>query len=321
MAAPTSTARLRELLAALLSHRSLSSPGNHDDRDALAAAFPAHAYLPRAGRFIQYVFEGIPCGDRPRNSRAWPGRASARRGATGWLAARPRKRPRARRALHHHPPFVTESREWTPTSRKRVGVSGLIGPHRAGPAGSWCAVTSRVAHALVAAHSPRPPQHGAQVALDLRRTSLRSPMEPPALPASTSELRDRPGPPTRLTSVSSTDRTSGSPSARSASGKALRDAGTSLPRESLVHPHLAHLATESQAPLCCCLSAARSASDCLFMKPPVRVVCRCRRGPSRLVFFALNLNLPAHPVMAERGSRVDPDNTSVGSCLVPPGGE
>src|SRR5260221_7375499 len=35
-------------------------PGNHDDRAALCAAFPDHAYLPRDGGFIQYVVDAHP---------------------------------------------------------------------------------------------------------------------------------------------------------------------------------------------------------------------------------------------------------------------
>jgi 3',5'-cyclic-AMP phosphodiesterase len=51
--------RLRALLAPLPMPVYLI-PGNHDDRDALVAAFADHRYLPRGGRFIQYVVEDYP---------------------------------------------------------------------------------------------------------------------------------------------------------------------------------------------------------------------------------------------------------------------
>src|SRR5262249_19365606 len=54
---PDEYRRLRDLLAPLAMPVYLI-PGNHDEREALAAAFPDHAYLPRGGRFMQYVVEG-----------------------------------------------------------------------------------------------------------------------------------------------------------------------------------------------------------------------------------------------------------------------
>src|SRR4029450_2114250 len=54
---PDEYRRLHDLLAPLPMPVYLI-PGNHDDRDALAAAFPDHAYLPRGGRFMQYAVEG-----------------------------------------------------------------------------------------------------------------------------------------------------------------------------------------------------------------------------------------------------------------------
>jgi 3',5'-cyclic AMP phosphodiesterase CpdA len=35
-------------------------PGNHDERQALRAAFPDHRYLPRDGEFLQYVIDEYP---------------------------------------------------------------------------------------------------------------------------------------------------------------------------------------------------------------------------------------------------------------------
>jgi 3',5'-cyclic-AMP phosphodiesterase len=51
-------ARLREQLTRLPMPVYLI-PGNHDERDALRAAFADHAYLPRSG-FIQYAIDDWP---------------------------------------------------------------------------------------------------------------------------------------------------------------------------------------------------------------------------------------------------------------------
>ena len=56
---PEEYRRLRDLLAPLPMPVYLI-PGNHDNRDALASVFTDHAYLPRGGRFMQYVVEGHP---------------------------------------------------------------------------------------------------------------------------------------------------------------------------------------------------------------------------------------------------------------------
>ena len=55
---PEEYARLRGLLAPLPMPVYLI-PGNHDARDPLRAAFPDHAYLPKAG-FLQYAIEDHP---------------------------------------------------------------------------------------------------------------------------------------------------------------------------------------------------------------------------------------------------------------------
>jgi 3',5'-cyclic AMP phosphodiesterase CpdA len=55
---PAEYARLRALLDALEPPCHLI-PGNHDEREALAGAFPHHGYLPRAG-FVQYAVEAGP---------------------------------------------------------------------------------------------------------------------------------------------------------------------------------------------------------------------------------------------------------------------
>src|SRR2546428_518520 len=56
---PEEYRRLHALLAPL-SMPVYLIPGNHDNRDALAAALTDHAYLPRGGRFMHYVVQGHP---------------------------------------------------------------------------------------------------------------------------------------------------------------------------------------------------------------------------------------------------------------------
>src|SRR5258708_8705981 len=50
---------LREMLAKLPLPVYLL-PGNHDERQALRAAFPDHRYLPREGEFLQYAIDEHP---------------------------------------------------------------------------------------------------------------------------------------------------------------------------------------------------------------------------------------------------------------------
>ena len=56
---PEEYSYLRELLAPLTMPVYLL-PGNHDNHDALRAAFPEHAYLCQSPRFIQYAIEDYP---------------------------------------------------------------------------------------------------------------------------------------------------------------------------------------------------------------------------------------------------------------------
>ena len=105
---PEEYALLRELIAPLTMPVYLI-PGNHDDRDALRAAFPDHAYLGRFPPFIQYAIEDhalrivaidtvIP--------RAAGGELCGQRLA--WLAKTLAEQPqRPTLLLMHHPPFVT----------------------------------------------------------------------------------------------------------------------------------------------------------------------------------------------------------------------
>ncbi|WP_432240681.1 phosphodiesterase [Herbaspirillum robiniae] len=99
---------LRMLLAPLAMPYYLL-PGNHDERNALRAAFPDHAYLQQGGERIEYVIEDHPIRivalDTviPRSSSGALAAASLR-----WLddvlAAQP-ERPTV--IVMHHPPFTT----------------------------------------------------------------------------------------------------------------------------------------------------------------------------------------------------------------------
>lgn len=84
-------------------------PGNHDDRAGLAEAFPDHAYLRDAGRFMQYTVEEYPLRivalDTvvPMKSH---GTLCAER--LDWLQARLAEQPeRPTLIIMHHPPFPT----------------------------------------------------------------------------------------------------------------------------------------------------------------------------------------------------------------------
>jgi 3',5'-cyclic AMP phosphodiesterase CpdA len=105
---PEEYALLRELLAPLGMPVHVI-PGNHDDRDALRAAFADHGYLPADGPFLQYALEDYPVRIVALDTvipREGAGRLCAERLA--WLdrtlAAAP-SRPTA--LMMHHPPFRT----------------------------------------------------------------------------------------------------------------------------------------------------------------------------------------------------------------------
>lgn len=105
---PEEYAVLRELLAPLTMPVYLI-PGNHDERAALRAGFPAHDYLRQSAGFIQYAIEEHPVrivgmdtivpgqggGLLCENRLAW---------LDATLAAQPDK-PTV--VLMHHPPFTT----------------------------------------------------------------------------------------------------------------------------------------------------------------------------------------------------------------------
>ena len=104
---PAEYEHLRAILAPLRAPY-LLLPGNHDDRDALRAAFPEHDYLPRAG-FIQYATDHGPLRLVALDTvipKRGDGELCAAR--LDWLdrtlAAAP-GRPTV--VMMHHPPFVT----------------------------------------------------------------------------------------------------------------------------------------------------------------------------------------------------------------------
>ena len=84
-------------------------PGNHDDRDALRAAFPDHRYLPGEGPFLHYVIETHPLRLIGLDTLV-PGEIHGEMcGARlDWLAARLEEAPeRPTLVFMHHPPFET----------------------------------------------------------------------------------------------------------------------------------------------------------------------------------------------------------------------
>ncbi len=84
-------------------------PGNHDEREALRRIFSHHDYLPRDGRFLNYVVEGYPVRLIALDT-VIPGEPGGRIDdeQLDWLAARldeARETPTV--ILMHHPPFET----------------------------------------------------------------------------------------------------------------------------------------------------------------------------------------------------------------------
>ncbi len=105
---PAAYANLRRILGGLEIPYALLA-GNHDDREALRAAFADLPALPRAGAFLHYTLE-----DRPLRIVALdtivPGEAGGAlcRTRLEWLAARLEEQPeRPTLIAMHHPPFVS----------------------------------------------------------------------------------------------------------------------------------------------------------------------------------------------------------------------
>lgn len=104
---PEEYEHLRSLLAPLR-QRVVAVPGNHDDRDAMRAAFAADGYLPASG-FLQFAIDDLPLRLVGLDTVV-PGRGGGRLCAErlAWLDATLAARPEAPTLiLMHHPPFVT----------------------------------------------------------------------------------------------------------------------------------------------------------------------------------------------------------------------
>lgn len=180
--APAEYARLREILAPLRAPLFVI-PGNHDEREAMRAAFGADAYLPAEG-FLQYVVEDWPLRLIGLDTVV-PGEPGGRlcEARLRWLDARLAEAPTRPTVLFlHHPPFHTGM-----TLMDRMGLREPEGLARV------VARHAQVRHVL-AGHLHRPivtafagtlastcPSTAHQVALDLPpNAGLGVVMEPPA---------------------------------------------------------------------------------------------------------------------------------------------
>jgi len=175
--------RLRALLAPLPMPVYLI-PGNHDDRDALVTAFADHRYLPRGGRFIQYVVEDYPVRLVALDTLV-PGEVGGLlcEERLGWLAARLAEAPdRPTVIFMHHPPFETgivhmdsyglaSSREFAEIVRRHPQVERVLCGHLHRP------IQARVGGTV----GSTAPSTAHQVVLDLEDDNpLMFAMEPPA---------------------------------------------------------------------------------------------------------------------------------------------
>lgn len=176
-------ARLRALLAPL-SMPVYLIPGNHDDRDALVAAFSDHRYLPRGGQFIQYVVEDFPVRLVALDTLV-PGKTGGLlcEERLHWLAARLAEAPdRPTVIFMHHPPFETgiehmdgyglaRSREFIEVVSRHPQVEGVLCGHLHRP------IQARLGGTVASTA----PSTAHQVALDLEKGNpLMFTMEPPA---------------------------------------------------------------------------------------------------------------------------------------------
>ena len=179
---PDEYRRLRDLLAPL-SMPVYLIPGNHDDRDAMVAAFPDHAYLPRGGRFIQYVVENYPVRLVALDTLV-PGRVGGLLCSErlGWLAARLAEAPaRPTLIFMHHPPFATGIARMDEHGLANAAeLAEVVGRHRHVQR-IVCGHLHRPIQALVGGTlATTAPSTAHQVALDLEDEPLSFTMEPPA---------------------------------------------------------------------------------------------------------------------------------------------
>jgi 3',5'-cyclic AMP phosphodiesterase CpdA len=158
-------------------------PGNHDERNALRAAFPDHRYLPRDGEFLQYVIDEYPVRLVALDT-VTPGQPEGTlcAGRLQWLERCLAESPAPTVIALHHPPFftgighmdrmgLTNSANLADVVRRFPHVQRLICGHLHRPiqalfAGTMASVCPSTAH---------------QVLLDLKPdTAARFVMEPPA---------------------------------------------------------------------------------------------------------------------------------------------
>ncbi len=108
-------------------------PGNHDDRDLLRAAFPAHAYLPHHGK-LSYTIERFGCAHRVCSIARLTGQTGGGFGDEDaeWLDATLSAASETPTVVAlHHPPFLTHERLFD-----RIGLEGrdafaaVIGRHK-----------------------------------------------------------------------------------------------------------------------------------------------------------------------------------------------
>lgn len=105
---PAEYAHLRHLLAPLQLPFFLL-PGNHDDRQALADAFPEHAYLRTDGPFVQYAVEQYPVRILALDTVVpLKGHGALCAERLQWLETELAREPgRSTLIAMHHPPFKT----------------------------------------------------------------------------------------------------------------------------------------------------------------------------------------------------------------------
>lgn len=105
---PEEYAVLRELIAPLAMPVYLV-PGNHDEREALCAAFPEHGYLRQMPGFVQYAIDEHPLRIVALDTLVpGEGRGELCDARLAWLDARLAEAPgRPTLVLMHHPPFTT----------------------------------------------------------------------------------------------------------------------------------------------------------------------------------------------------------------------
>ena len=165
---PEEYANLKSLLAPLRVPI-LAVPGNHDEREAMRAAFASEGYLPAQG-FLQYAVERGPLRFVGLDT-VIPGQGGGELCATrlAWLDATLAARPAMPTLiLMHHPPFVTGI-----THMDRLGLEGrdvfaAIVKRHAQVEAILCGHVHRAIHARVGGRTAiicPSPAH--QVALDL----------------------------------------------------------------------------------------------------------------------------------------------------------